>query len=200
MLTFLPALFFCAFSGNMKKNPNFLSLFLSHIININHLSGFLWIEPGCSLMNPGCIQGSLGGFPFVHNGTEDDFTFPALQHYPSKPQPQEPSGDSVRFQREGCATSVPPSWAVFSVFLFWKLHFFLGIEGCLINPRRDQGGHGLGKRPAMSWMDKICPGGWRSALTANNTSRVDTGNISLSLDRIFRIFTVEGVLPTAKTF
>lgn len=57
---------------------------------------------------------------------------------------------------------------------------------------------GLGKRPA--WMDKACPGGLRSALTANDTSRVDSGNISLALDRIFRIFTGEGVLPTAKTF
>lgn len=110
----MPALFFCGFKYNVKKTL-FPSLLLSHIININHLPGFSF---GLNQVIPCEMK---PGFP----------TF----------SQQQPIGDSARFPREGCATSVPSSWVVISVFLFCKSPLFLGMERCLVNPRRDQGGH-----------------------------------------------------------
>lgn len=50
---------------------------------------------------------------------------------------------------------------------------------------------GLGRRPAMSWVDMTWPGGWTSPFRASGTSRVDAINISLALDRFFGVFTGE---------
>lgn len=59
---------------------------------------------------------------------------------------------------------------------------------------------GLGKMPAMSWMDMAWSGGWRSLLTANDASRVDVAEISPAPDRSFGVFPREGMLPTDKRF
>lgn len=70
-------------SGNLQTSPKFwhscqpyfsvcsvvtwkekiLSSFLSHIININNLPGFFWIEPGCAWWIQGAFRGHLKGFP-----------------------------------------------------------------------------------------------------------------------------------------
>lgn len=59
------------------------------------------------------------------------------------------------------------------------------------------GEHGKVNKGNMSWMEVTWPGGCRSPLTANNTSRVDAVNMSLALDRFYGVFSREGVLPTA---